>query len=67
MGVAAFSDRIESFLTVQVRQTESDYWQVGGLVMDQLKRRSLLIMMTHILDADAGTGLIHNMARAAWP
>ncbi len=56
---------MDSLLTVQVRQVESDYWQVVGEAMDKLKRRSLLIMVTDVLDADAGTGLIHNMARAA--
>ena len=64
-GASVVRTVMESLSTVQVRQTESDYWRVVGQVMDGLKRRSLLIMMTDILDADAGTGLIHNMARAA--
>ncbi len=64
-GAAVVRTVMDSLLSVQVRQVESDYWQVVGEAMDKLKRRSLLIMVTDILDADAGTGLIHNMARAA--
>jgi uncharacterized protein (DUF58 family) len=44
---------------------ESDYWQVVGQVMDKLKRRSLLIMMTDVLDAAGSAGLLLNLTRAA--
>jgi uncharacterized protein (DUF58 family) len=33
--------------------------------MAQLRRRSLVILLTDVLDATASTGLIHNLARAA--
>ena len=82
IGVATFSDRIESFVpptrgravmprvldslsTVQVRQVESDYWHVVGQIMSMLTRRSLLIMMTDILDSEGSSGLISNMVHAA--
>ena len=44
---------------------ETDYWQVVGQVMDRLKRRSLLIMMTDVLDSASSSGLMINLARAA--
>ena len=64
-GTAIVRTVMDSLSTVQVRQVESDYWHVVGQVMAKLKRRSLLIMMTDILDANASSGLIDNMARAA--
>ena len=80
--VAAFSNRIESFLppvrgaallarvleslyAIQVRQLESDYWQAIAQVMALLTRRSLVVLMTDVLDASASNGLINNLARAA--
>lgn len=56
---------LESLSTVQVKQVESDYWQVVGQVMDKLKRRSLLIMMTDVLDSAGSAGLLLNLTRAA--
>src|SRR5262249_51962098 len=42
-----------------------DYWQVVGQVMDRLKRRSLLIMITDLLDVAGAAGLMVNLTRAA--
>jgi uncharacterized protein (DUF58 family) len=64
-GASIMPQVMESLCTVQVRQVESDYWQVVAQVMDRLKRRSLLIMITDILDAAGSTGLITNLTRAA--
>jgi uncharacterized protein (DUF58 family) len=55
---------LDSLSTVEVRQVESDYWQVVAQMMDKLKRRSLLIMMTDILDAAGSSGLLLNLTRA---
>jgi uncharacterized protein (DUF58 family) len=82
LAVAAFSNRIESFLpsvrgpslvprvmeslyAVPARPVESDYWQVIAEIMHRLRRRSLLILMTDVLDAAASAGLINNLSRAA--
>ena len=82
LGVASFSNKIESFLpmargaslvprvlesvyAVQVRPVESDYWQVIAEVMSMLRRRSLVILLTDVLDATASAGLINNLTRAA--
>lgn len=82
LSVAAFSNRIESFLptvrgpsllsrvleslyAVQVRPVESDYWQAIAQVMTLLTRRSLVILLTDVLDASASAGLINNLSRAA--
>jgi uncharacterized protein (DUF58 family) len=55
---------LDSLSTVEVRQVESDYWQVVAQMMDKLKRRSLLIMMTDVLDAAGSAGLLLNLTRA---
>jgi uncharacterized protein (DUF58 family) len=56
---------LESLYTVQVRSVESDYWQAIAQVMNMLRRRSLLILLTDVLDASASAGLINNLSRAA--
>jgi len=38
---------------------------VVGQVMDRLKRRSLLVMMTDVLDSASSSGLMANLVRAA--
>jgi uncharacterized protein (DUF58 family) len=56
---------LESLYAVQVRPVESDYWQAIAQVMTLLTRRSLVILLTDVLDASASAGLINNLARAA--
>jgi uncharacterized protein (DUF58 family) len=64
-GTSIMPRVLESLSTVEVRQVESDYWQVVAQMMDKLKRRSLLIMMTDVLDAAGSAGLLANLSRAA--
>jgi uncharacterized protein (DUF58 family) len=64
-GTAVMRTVLESLSTVEVRQVETDYWQVVGQVMDRLKRRSLLVMMTDVLDTASSSGLMANLVRAA--
>jgi len=56
---------LESIYTVQARSVESDYWQVIAEAMSMLRRRSLVILLTDVLDAAGSAGLINNLARAA--
>lgn len=56
---------LESLYPVQVRPVESDYWQVIAEAMQLLRRRSLVILLTDVLDASASAGLINNLTRAA--
>jgi uncharacterized protein (DUF58 family) len=56
---------LESVYAVQVRPVESDYWQVIAEMMSMLRRRSLVILLTDVLDAAASAGLINNLTRAA--
>jgi uncharacterized protein (DUF58 family) len=56
---------LESLYAVQVRPVESDYWQAVAQVMMLLNRRSLVILLTDVLDASASAGLINNLSRAA--
>jgi uncharacterized protein (DUF58 family) len=64
-GAAIMQRVLESLCTVEVRQVESDYWQVVGQVMSRLKRRSLVVMMTDVLDPAGSLGLMTNLTRAA--
>jgi uncharacterized protein (DUF58 family) len=64
-GAAIMRRVLESLSTVEVRQVESDYWQVVGQVMGRLKRRSLVVMMTDVLDSAGSLGLMTNLMRAA--
>jgi uncharacterized protein (DUF58 family) len=56
---------LDSIYAVQVRPVESDYWQVIAEVMSLLRRRSLVILLTDVLDAAGSAGLINNLVRAA--
>jgi uncharacterized protein (DUF58 family) len=64
-GAAIMRRVLESLSGVDVRQVESDYWQVVGQVMSRLKRRSLVVMMTDVLDSAGSLGLMTNLMRAA--
>ena len=64
-GTSIMPRVLESLSTVEVKQVETDYWQVVAQVMDKLKRRSLLIMMTDVLDSAGSAGLLLNLTRAA--
>lgn len=63
-GTSIMPRVLESLSLVEVKQVESDYWQVVAQMMDKLKRRSLLIMMTDVLDSAGSTGLLVNLTRA---
>ncbi|HEY2382384.1 MAG TPA: DUF58 domain-containing protein [Terriglobia bacterium] len=63
-GTSIMPRVLDSLSVVEVKQVESDYWQVVAQMMDKLKRRSLLIMMTDVLDAAGSAGLLLNLTRA---
>jgi uncharacterized protein (DUF58 family) len=64
-GPSLLSRVLESLYAVQVRPVESDYWQAIAQVLMLLNRRSLVILLTDVLDASASAGLINNLSRAA--
>jgi uncharacterized protein (DUF58 family) len=64
-GPAIVSRVLDSLYPVQVRPVESDYWQAIAEMMHLLRRRSLVVLFTDVLDASASAGLINNLARAA--
>lgn len=64
-GPHIMSRVLESVYRVEPRALESDYWRVVAEVMGRLKRRSLVVMLTDVLDAAGSTGLVANLARAA--
>jgi uncharacterized protein (DUF58 family) len=56
---------LESIYAVEARAVESDYWQVIAEAMSMLRRRSLVILLTDVLDRAGSSGLINNLTRAA--
>jgi uncharacterized protein (DUF58 family) len=64
-GAAIMPRVLESLSTVEARPVESDYWYVVGHVMDRIRRRSLLVMLTDVLDPGGSSGLIANMITAS--
>ena len=64
-GPSLLARVLESLYAVQVRPVESDYWQAIAQVLMLLNRRSLVILLTDVLDASASAGLINNLTRAA--
>ena len=56
-GPALLGRVLESLYAVEARPVESDYWQVIARLMAQLRRRSLVILLTDVLDATASAGL----------
>ncbi len=62
-GLSIMPRVLESLYTVQLRPVESDYWQVIAEATSALRRRSLVIMLTDVLDASGSAGLINNLAR----
>lgn len=64
-GAAVLPQTLETLCTVQVQPVESDYWQVVAQSMTRLTRRSLVIMLTDVLDMAGSAGLMSNLARAS--
>lgn len=64
-GKAVMPTVLESLYQVEPSKLESDYWHVVARIMDKLKRRSLIIMITDILDVPGSRGLMQNLIRAA--
>ncbi len=82
VSLAAFSNRIESFLPatrgsavmprvletvykVQSREVESDYWEVVAQIISKFRKRTLVVMLTEVLDSWGSSGLARNLIRAA--
>ena len=64
-GPALLPRVLESLYAIKVHPVESDYWQAIAQVLMLLNRRSLVILLTDVLDASASAGLINNLSRAA--
>lgn len=64
-GAGVVSQLMDTVYAVEPREVESDYWQVTAEVMGLLRRRSLVIMLTDVVDAVASRGLMNNLERAA--
>lgn len=56
---------METLYHVDASPVESDYWQVTAEAMHLLKRRSLIVFFTDVLDLAGSVGLANNLARAA--
>ncbi|MDB4485514.1 DUF58 domain-containing protein [bacterium] len=64
-GRAVMHRMMETLYHVEASPLESDYWQVTAEAMHLLKRRSLIVFFTDVLDEAAAQGLANNLARAA--
>jgi uncharacterized protein (DUF58 family) len=56
---------LEALCNVEARPVESDYWQVTAEMMGRLRRRSLVVVLTEVLDPASSAGLLNNLRRAA--
>jgi uncharacterized protein (DUF58 family) len=63
-GPQMVSRVLDALYCVEPKPIEADYWRVVAEVMGRLKRRSLVIMLTDVLDVVGSTGLMTNLARA---
>ena len=64
-GSAIMPSVLENLYKVKLREVESDYWQVTAEMMSMLKKRSLVFMLTDVLDSISSRGLINNLCRAS--
>lgn len=55
---------LEALCNVEARPVESDYWQATAEMMGRLRRRSLVIVLTEVLDPSSSAGLLNNLRRA---
>jgi uncharacterized protein (DUF58 family) len=55
---------LEALFDVQPRNVESDYWHVFAQVLARLKRRSLIVLISEVLDRAGSSGLVNNLMRA---
>ena len=55
---------LETLFDVQPRNVESDYWHVFARVLARLQRRSLVVLMSEVLDRSGSSGLVNNLIRA---
>jgi uncharacterized protein (DUF58 family) len=80
VGVLLFADRVQSFLppgrhplrriadvlaTVEARRVEPDYPAAFHYLGRQLRRRSLIVLFTDVIDARASAPLLEHMAASA--
>ena len=56
---------MEALCPVQPRSVESDYWGATARVLSKLRRRSLVVLFTNVLDASSSKGLIRNLRAAS--
>jgi uncharacterized protein (DUF58 family) len=55
---------LQSLFEVQPRNVESDYWHVFAQVLARLQKRSLIVLMSEVLDRAGSSGLVNNLIRA---
>ncbi len=54
---------LETLFDVQPRNVESDYWHVFARVLSRLKKRSLIVLISEVLDRAGSSGLVNNLIR----
>ncbi|MBA3603256.1 MAG: DUF58 domain-containing protein [Parachlamydiaceae bacterium] len=60
-----FCKALKSLYGIGASEGESDYWKVFGQALHQLKKRSLIILFSDILDSCASNGISYQLCLAA--
>lgn len=56
---------LETVYKLKPKVVESDYWQVFGQALLRLKKRSLLILFSDLLDMSDSAGMLSNLSKAS--
>ena len=64
-GSAILPRVLDALADVQPRAVESDYWHAFAGIVSRLHKRSLIVLMSEVLDRAGSSGLINNMVRSA--
>jgi uncharacterized protein (DUF58 family) len=55
---------LETLFDVHPRNIESDYWHVFARVLSRLKKRSLIVLISEVLDRAGSAGLVNNLVHS---
>jgi uncharacterized protein (DUF58 family) len=56
---------LEALADVKPRAVESDYWHAFANILSRLRKRSLIVLLSEVLDRAGSSGLVNNLARSA--
>ncbi len=62
---AAIQKTLETIYQLESKHVESDYWQVMEEILPKLKKRSLVILFSNVLDRAGNLALMSNLTKAS--